>query len=77
MGGGMSWCGGGPNYPTIPEGKRGYWTKDGKTCVLPVEFKPDSEYELSLNSESFTNFQSDEGVPLIPVGYTFKTSDKP
>jgi beta-lactamase regulating signal transducer with metallopeptidase domain len=72
MGGGYSWCG----SPTAP-GKRAYWTKDGKTCVLPVELKPGLQYELSLNSVMFTNFQSDEGVPLTPVRYTFKTSDQP
>jgi beta-lactamase regulating signal transducer with metallopeptidase domain len=77
MGVGFSWTGGGPNYPTIPDGKKPYWTKDGKTCVLPVALKPDSEYKLGLNSPSYKGFQSDEGVPLKPVGYTFKTSDKP
>jgi RNA polymerase sigma-70 factor (ECF subfamily) len=77
MGGGMSWCGSGPNFPTIPEGKKAYWTKDGKTCVLPVELKPNWEYQLGLNSPSFKNFKSEDGLPLSPVGYTFKTTDKP
>jgi hypothetical protein len=75
MGGGMSWCGGGPGFPASPEGKKAYWTKDGKTCVLPVELKPGREYQLGLNSRSYQNFTSEEGVPLTPVGYTFKTSD--
>jgi beta-lactamase regulating signal transducer with metallopeptidase domain len=77
MGEGCSWTGDGPNFPTIPEGKRPYWTGDGKTCVLPVELKPGWEYELGLNSPSYRNFQSVAGVPLEPVDYTFKTSDKP
>ncbi len=77
MGHGFSWCGDGPTYPTIPEGKKPYWTNAGKTCVLPVELKPGSEYELSLNSQSFRNFKSAEDVPLTPVDYTFKTSNKP
>jgi RNA polymerase sigma-70 factor (ECF subfamily) len=77
MGGGMSWCGGGPAYPASPAGKDAYWTEHGKTCVLPVELKPGSEYELGLNSPSYKNFRSATGVPLSPVLYTFKTSDKP
>jgi RNA polymerase sigma-70 factor (ECF subfamily) len=77
MGGGMSWCGGGPNFPTSPEGKRAFWTDGGKTCVMPVELKPNWEYQMGLNSRSFRNFQSDEGVPLDPVIYSFRTSDKP
>jgi hypothetical protein len=77
MSGGMSWCGGGPNFPTVPEGKQAYWTQDGKTCVLPVELKPGWEYELGLNCESFKNFRSQEREPLEPVDYTFKTSEKP
>jgi hypothetical protein len=77
MGEGFSWTGGGPKFPTSPDGKKPYWSKDGKTCVLPVELKPGSEYELGLNSPSYKGFQSDEGVPLKPVSYTFKTSDKP
>ena len=76
MGKGFSWTGGGPEYPTVPEGKKAFWTEDGKTCVLPVELKPDSQYRLGLNSQSFRNFKSAEGVPLVPVVYTFKTSAK-
>jgi hypothetical protein len=76
MGDGFSWTGGGPHFPTIPDGKKPYWTDGGKTCVLPVELKPGSEYGLGLNSPSYKGFQSGEGVPLPPVSYTFKTSDK-
>ncbi|MGD0260130.1 MAG: Ig-like domain-containing protein [Verrucomicrobiota bacterium] len=74
MGGGFSWTGGGPEFPTIPEGKEPFWTEDHKTCVLPVALKPNSQYRLGLNSPSFKNFQSAGGVPLEPVVYTFKTS---
>jgi hypothetical protein len=76
MGTGMSWCGGGPNFPDLPEGQKPHWTDDGKTCVLPVQLKPGWEYHLGLNSPSFRNFQSDGGVPLVPADYSFKTSDK-
>ena len=77
MGRGFSWCGDGPNYPATPGGKKPYWTDGGKTCVLPVELKPGWEYELGINCPSFRGFQSDEGVPLTPVDYTFKTSATP
>ena len=76
MAAGFSWTGGGPEFPTIPEGKKPFWTEDHKTCVLPVELKPDSQYRLGLNSPSHKNFQSAEGVPLAPVVYTFKTGAK-
>ncbi len=76
MGRGMSWCGEGANFPSSREGQRPHWTDDGKTCVLPVTLQPGWEYRVGLNSQSFKNFKSDEGVPLPPVAYTFKTSDK-
>jgi hypothetical protein len=74
MGGGCSWTGGGPEFPTIPEGQKPSWSEDHKTCVLPVELKPNSQYRLGLNSQSFRNFQSASGVPLSPIVYTFKTA---
>jgi hypothetical protein len=73
MGEGCSWTGGGPQFPTIPDGKKPYWTDDHKTCVLPVELKANQQYLLGLNSPSYKNFQSAEGVPLPPTKYTFKT----
>jgi len=73
MGEGCSWTGGGLEFPTIPDGKKPYWTDDHKTCVLPVELKPNQQYQLGLNSPSFRNFQSAEGVPLPPTRYSFKT----
>ncbi|HEY3914773.1 MAG TPA: M56 family metallopeptidase [Verrucomicrobiae bacterium] len=73
MGGGMSWCGGGDDFPKGPEGARAHWTEDRKTCVLPVELKPGMTYKIGLDAPSYKNFQSDGGVPLVPVGYTFST----
>jgi bla regulator protein BlaR1 len=75
MGGGFSWTGGGPEFPTIPEGMKPSWSEDHKTCVLPVQLKPASNYRLGLNSPSHKNFQSAGGVPLDPVAYTFRTRD--
>jgi hypothetical protein len=73
MSAGCSWTGGGPEFPTIPDGKKPYWTDDHKTCILPVELKPGSQYRLGLNSVSFRNFRSANGIALEPVSYSFKT----
>ena len=73
MGGGMSWTGGGPEFPEIPEGKSPKWSADGTTCKLPVSLKSGQAYRLGLNSRSHNNFQSAAGVPLEPVVYVFQT----
>jgi hypothetical protein len=59
--------------PKIVSGKKPSWSKDGKTCSLPVALEPGKDYKLGLNSLSHINFQSESGVPLAPVIYTFKT----
>ncbi len=77
MGGGFSWCTAGDDDHDFPKGREGkgiYWTQDKKTCVLPVDLKPGMTYRISLNAESYKNFQSDAGVPLVPVAYSFTTS---
>jgi len=77
MGGGFSWCTAGDDdsdFPKSPEGKRAYWTKDQKTCVLPVALKPGVTYRISLNAPEFQNFQSEAGVPLVPEAYSFTTA---
>ena len=73
MQGGLSWVGGGPNFPEIPQGQRASWLPDKMTCVLPVQLKPNWKYQLGLNSQTFTNFRSEAGVPLDPVAYGFTT----
>jgi len=76
MGDGMSRTGGGPSFPKdSPDGKRPNWSKDGKTCTLPVSLEPEHEYELGLNSLTHINFQSKWGVPLEPIVYKFRTRD--
>ena len=74
MGEGMSWTGGGDAFPKLPEGEKAKWSKDGRTCTLPVTLEPDHEYKLGLNSLSHNNFQSKWGVPLKPMIYTFRTA---
>lgn len=76
--GGFSWTGGGPTFPTIPEGQKPRWSRDGKSCTLPVKLEPGKRYELGLNSISHKNFASKWGVPLEPVRFTFQTEgEKP
>ncbi|HWF18691.1 MAG TPA: Ig-like domain-containing protein [Verrucomicrobiae bacterium] len=78
MSGGCSWCTAGEDdsdFPKGPDGKRAYWTDDKKTCVLPVILKPGMTYRLRLNAPGFNNFQSEAGVPLVPVAYSFKTAE--
>jgi hypothetical protein len=79
MGGGMSWCSVDDDDRYFPKGREGahaYWTEDKKTCVLPASLKPGMTYRISLNAPEYKNFQSDGGVPLEPVSYTFKTGAK-
>jgi beta-lactamase regulating signal transducer with metallopeptidase domain len=72
--GGFSWTGGGPSFPTIPDGQKPRWSRDGKSCTLPVKLEPGHKYELGLNSVSHKNFGSKWGVPLEPVHFVFTTS---
>ena len=62
MGKGMSWTGGPPDFPPIPEGQRAHW-RDARTCVLPVNIESGSYYRVGINSTSYQNFRSGEGVP--------------
>lgn len=75
MGKGMSWTGGGENFPKLAAGRSARWTNGGKTCVLSVQLKSDWHYMLGINSPSHINFQSKWGVPVEPVEYRFQTGD--
>jgi hypothetical protein len=78
MAGGFSWCQAGEDdhdFPKISEGQRPRWTGDKKTAVLPVQLKPGMTYRLILNAPGYNNFQSEWGVPLASVTYTFKTGN--
>lgn len=73
MGEGMSWIGGGSDFPAIPDGKRPVWSADKRTCTFPVKLDSGKTYRLGLNSQRHRNFQSAGGVPLQPVKYSFQT----
>jgi len=67
---GYSWCGGGESFPEINGTPQ--WI-DKRTCVLPVKLMPGKSYRLGINAPSFQNFKNADGVPVVPVGYSFET----
>jgi hypothetical protein len=71
MGGGRSLTGAGENFPQIAGELT--WDASGQTIIVPVSLKPSWEYRMGINSFSHRNFASEEGVPVEPVVYTFKT----
>jgi beta-lactamase regulating signal transducer with metallopeptidase domain len=73
MGEGMSWIGGGAEFPVISKDKRPSWSTDKLSCTLPVKLEPGITYRMGLNSKSHTSFQSAGGVPLQPMEYSFQT----
>jgi hypothetical protein len=71
MGAGFSFTGSGENFPEVTGKPK--WVSD-TTCVLPVKLKPDHEYQLGINSQSFKNFKNKKGEPAVPYPLRFKTS---
>jgi beta-lactamase regulating signal transducer with metallopeptidase domain len=72
MGGGMSWTGGGPQFPPSPEGQKARW-RDKRTCVLPVKLEAGHYYRVGINSTSYRNFRSVAGVPTPTSAIYFTT----
>ena len=72
MGGGMSWStawqGSSPDVDGKPE-----YSKDKRTCVLPVKLEPGKTYGFWMNSERFKNFRDTEGRPAVPYLFVFQT----
>ena len=72
----MAWCSkdGGKTSPGRSDHTFPVWSDDGRTCTMSnVVLLPGTTYNIWLNSEGFDNFRSAEGVPLVPVHYTFTT----
>jgi Big-like domain-containing protein len=72
MGEGCSWTGGGPEFPTIPQGANVQW-RGKRTCVLPVKLEPGHHYQVGINSPSHQNFRSAAGDPAAPSSISFTT----
>ncbi len=73
MGAGMSWVGSGPEFPTPTKGQTATWSTDKLTCTLPVTLEPNHKYTIGVNSLDHNNFQSEYGVQVAPVRYSFTT----
>jgi hypothetical protein len=66
-----SFCGSGPEYPTI-KGKP-HWDTP-KKCVVDVALVPEHEYFLRLNCPPVgTNFRTPDGAQLASVPWSFST----
>ena len=70
--GNHSWVGGGENYPKIRG--RPYW-EGPRIAVLPVELRPDRDYALRVNSETFRSFRSRAGESVKPYPIEFHTGE--
>ncbi|MEQ8846974.1 Ig-like domain-containing protein [Botrimarina sp.] len=75
MGEGMSWVKADGGWPGA-EGRPAEWSRDGRSCSLPVDLDPGLTYKLQLNGSHYVNFQSKWGVPLAPVEWTFTTASE-
>jgi Bacterial Ig-like domain len=50
-----------------------HYEDDKRTCVAPVELKPNRVYAIWLNSENFGNFKDSNGKSAVPYLLIFKT----
>ena len=69
---GMSWTGGGSDFPASPQGQKAQW-RDRRTCVLPVKLEAAHYYRVGINSTSFQNFANAHGVAALPSAIFFTT----
>jgi hypothetical protein len=67
---GRSVIGGGDAFPDITGDI--HWTNN-KTCIIPVTLKPNHDYNLSINSDTFRNFMSTTGQSADWYPIHFKT----
>ena len=69
---GFSWTGGPPEFPSGGEGQKPRWI-DKRTCVLPVKLEAARYYRVGINSTSYQNFRSAEGIPAQTSAIYFTT----
>jgi hypothetical protein len=69
---GFSWTGGGPEYPSSPQGSKAQW-RGKRTCVLPVALESGHHYRVGINSPSYRNFRSTAGEAVVPSSISFTT----
>lgn len=72
MGGGMSWT---KTDGVQPEGAgQAEWNAERTVCTLPVKLVAGQAYSIGLNHPFANNFQSENGVPLARMVWTFTTA---
>lgn len=69
--GGFSFVGGGDTFPG--SGQRAHWI-DPQTCVFPITLKPDHDYWISINNQTFQNFRNKQREPATPYPISFHTA---
>jgi hypothetical protein len=69
---GFSWTGGGPEYPSSPDGQNAHW-RGKRTCVLPVKLESGHHYRVGINAPSYRNFRSAAGDAAEPSSISFTT----
>ncbi|HEY7089870.1 MAG TPA: S41 family peptidase [Tepidisphaeraceae bacterium] len=69
--GGRSIVGGGETFPELVGQPK--WTND-RTIVIDVKLKPDHDYWLSINNQTFTNFRNTKGESAVPYPISFSTA---
>jgi RNA polymerase sigma-70 factor (ECF subfamily) len=50
-----------------------HYTKDKRTCAVPVALEPGRTYVIWLNSQKFANFKDADGRPAVPYLLVFET----
>jgi hypothetical protein len=53
-----------------------FYDEARKVFTIPVKLKPDTDYVVGLNSENALAFQDEEGNPLVPTTFRFKTGPR-
>ncbi len=72
MSSGMSWTGGGEDFPPVDKSRKARWIGK-RTCVLPVRLVRAKYYRIGINSRSYQNFKATNGVPVPPSSIFFTT----
>ena len=73
MQGGYSWVNSGEGE--FPATGKPRWISP-TTCVLPVLLEPNTKYVIWLNTEKYTNFRGQNGLPAVPYKLVFETGSK-
>jgi len=70
---GQSVVGGGDSFPELLGKNPGKW-RGSRTFALRVKLKPNHDYRLSFNNQTFKNFRNRQGESAIPYPLQFRTA---